>query len=214
MLDQLRVSKGVRIMAGVRRAALTGITIREFARRDGCSPTLVRKALTAGRLIAFADRSLDPALVGTDWRWTNRRRADAADIGANMSAAVFARSLVDRTKADDADLVAFVAQGLAGRYASLAEAERVKANALALRHVLEVQREAAALVDREVAEAIMLEEHEAAREAWMNWPVRVAPAMAAVLGIDPGRLVEALAVHVGQQIADLGEPDPASLHGA
>jgi hypothetical protein len=44
-----------------------GITIREFARREGCSEGTVRKAIKAGRLAVLVDGSLDPALVGT-WR--------------------------------------------------------------------------------------------------------------------------------------------------
>ena len=50
-----------------------GISIREFARRDGCSDMLVRKAIKAGRLPALADGTLDPLLVGSGWRKANRR---------------------------------------------------------------------------------------------------------------------------------------------
>ncbi len=47
-----------------------GVSQREFARLDGCSPTLVRQGLEKGKLIAFADGTIDPALAGTPWRQT------------------------------------------------------------------------------------------------------------------------------------------------
>lgn len=47
---------------------LQGIPIREFARRDGCSDTLVHRAIKQGKLFAFDDGSIDPRLVGTPWR--------------------------------------------------------------------------------------------------------------------------------------------------
>lgn len=55
-----------------------GISIREFARRDGCSDRLVRDAITAGYLRKTADGKLDPAAVGTPWRKGNR----GAEAGA------------------------------------------------------------------------------------------------------------------------------------
>lgn len=53
---------------------MAGISIREFARRDGCSEGTVRKALKAGRLAALADGTLDPELIGI---WGAARSWDA-----------------------------------------------------------------------------------------------------------------------------------------
>ncbi len=60
-----------------------GISLREFARRDGCDDKLVRRALKEGHLTALPDGRLDPALVGSGWRRRNRR---AADTGADSAA--------------------------------------------------------------------------------------------------------------------------------
>ncbi|HET6606733.1 MAG TPA: hypothetical protein VFG62_08700 [Rhodopila sp.] len=49
-----------------------GISIREFAKRDGCSEKLVRRAIEQQRLSPLPDGKLDPALVGSAWRRTNR----------------------------------------------------------------------------------------------------------------------------------------------
>lgn len=59
------------------------LSIREFARRDGCDESLVRRGIKTGHLKRLADGKLDAALVGTGWCETNRRnvgRADSADL--------------------------------------------------------------------------------------------------------------------------------------
>lgn len=100
---------------------------------------------------------------------------------------------------------AFVTDVLAGRYATTTQAERIKANALALKHVLDVRRRAGNLLDKaEVTDAAFrCARH--ARDAWLNWPSRVAPLIAADLGLEPGVVHELLAQHVHQQLTDLGK---------
>jgi len=53
-----------------------GLSNSEFARREGMSPTAIRKAKIEGRLSRLPDGSLDPALVGTSW--TTQRKTDRA----------------------------------------------------------------------------------------------------------------------------------------
>lgn len=60
-----------------------GISIREFARREGVSDTLVRKALKLNRLAAFEDGSIDPKLAGSSWREGNAKGANSANPNAN-----------------------------------------------------------------------------------------------------------------------------------
>ena len=58
------------------------ITVREFARRDGCDERLVRRAIKRGRLTRGSDGKLDAALVATAWRAGNKLPSDAsADTG-------------------------------------------------------------------------------------------------------------------------------------
>lgn len=61
-----------------------GISQSEFARRDGCSKTLVQRGVKSGALVAYADGSIDPSLVGTPWRAGNR--AATAVAGAPSGA--------------------------------------------------------------------------------------------------------------------------------
>jgi hypothetical protein len=57
---------------------MTGISQREFARREKCTPKLVRNRLERGYLKANADGTIDPALVGTGWRKANADRIERA----------------------------------------------------------------------------------------------------------------------------------------
>lgn len=100
----------------------------------------------------------------------------------------------------------FLTRLLNGTYASQAEAERVKENALAGVRALELQRKAGALVEMEVAERVMFEVFRASRDSWLNWPSRIGPLMAADLGLPSDKVVEALTRHVHEHLADLGEP--------
>lgn len=60
-----------------------GISAREFARREGVSDTLVRRAIKQGRLRVSADKLLDPDQLGTAWREGN---VPGANTGANTPA--------------------------------------------------------------------------------------------------------------------------------
>ena len=59
------------------------ISIREFARRDGCSEKRVRNAIQSRHLPMFPGKLLPASLAGTGWREGNRRAAskgaDSAD---------------------------------------------------------------------------------------------------------------------------------------
>ena len=44
------------------------------------------------------------------------------------------------------------------------------------------------------------------RDAWMGWPGQIAPLLAADLGIESDRVLEALKPYVQQHLEQLGEP--------
>lgn len=106
--------------------------------------------------------------------------------------------------AEDAD--AFIKRVLAGDYDTIAQAERVKQNALALKHVLEVRERAHALVSRDAAEREVFEIARSWRDTWLNWSSKVAPLLAADLGIEPDALAGLLSGYVHRQLLELGEP--------
>jgi len=192
------------------------VSIREFARLDGCSDKLVRKAIAEGKLTLTADKKLDAALAGSGWRRTNRRADQGADP-AKKSAPKVRTSKRSAPDADNADPDAldpaelddedFIAAVLEGRFVSTGRAEQIKENGLAAKNLLAARKEAGDVIDIEVAQAVLFEQARSFRDAWQNWPSRVAPLIAAKLNVAVEPVLEALNEHVHQQLDDLGEPE-------
>lgn len=187
------------------------VAIREFARLDGCDDALVRRAIKQGKLRVSEDGKVDASQAGTGWRKANRKAATGADKGADKpkksapKAADTVSSAMALAELGDEDFIAAV---LAGRFAITGAAEMVKENALAGKHLLAMRRDAGDVIDLEVAEAVLFEQARQFRDAWMNWPVRAGPLIAAELGVSADPVVETLNKHVQQLLNDLGEPDP------
>lgn len=112
----------------------------------------------------------------------------------------------EEDETSDADLKDFVENLLQGRFLTKVGAARIKESALALKHLVAAKRAAGAVVDVELAEAVFFETARAERDAWMSFPTRVGPLLAADLDIETDRVVEALTVHVHQQLEQLGDP--------
>lgn len=200
----------------------SGVSIREFARREGVSDTLVRRAVKQGRLRLRDDKTIDPSLVGSAWREGNaiakKASAAAANTGANRPQAVFAPdagasaegALLDRLL-DDGETIADAAERLLENGAvglvTYGEALERKENYLALLRKLEYEKKSGSLVELSVAERALFEGARAARDAWLNWPARVGPLIAADLGLEADKVTEVLTEHVHKHIAQLGEPD-------
>ena len=94
-----------------------------------------------------------------------------------------------------------------GAELSLDEARRVKENYLALLTKLEFQQKDGQLIEMAVAEEVLFNAFRQQRDAWLNWPSRVAPLMAADLGVPADRMTEVLIEHVHKHISVLGEPE-------
>ena len=189
-----------------------GISIREFARRESVSDTLVRKALKLNRLAALEDGSLNPLLVGSNWREGNAKSANRANQNANPVVRTSAKGshAANPLPVDGETLEEEAARLLeSGGEAShdYAEALRRKENYLALLRQLEYEKKSGSLVELEVAEKILFEQARASRDAWLNWPTRVGPLLAADLGLEADRVVGALTEYVHKHISQLGEPE-------
>ena len=94
-----------------------------------------------------------------------------------------------------------------GAELSLDEARRVKENYLALLTKLEFQQKDGQLIEMAAAEEVLFNAFRQQRDAWLNWPSRVAPLMAADLGVPADRMTEVLIEHVHKHISVLGEPE-------
>ncbi|WP_088183596.1 hypothetical protein [Sphingobium sp. Z007] len=201
-------------------APVIPVSVREFARLDGCDDKLVRRAIKSGKLPVLEGGKLDPALAKTGWRKQNRRGADTADISAdtrqNVRTSVRAVDVSAQLAGDEIDAAEtvfaedaenFLSNVLNGTYADTIMAERIKENALAAKHLLAARKDAGSLIDIDLARSVLFEGQRAQRDAWINFPTKVGPMLAAELGVDADKVVEVIAVHVHQQLSDLGEPE-------
>jgi hypothetical protein len=236
----------VSAVSAVSAPAADGISIREFARREGVSDKIIRRAISGGYLKPLPDGKLAPALVGTGWRRANRHADTGADIPADtgadsadmsapdvrsrtplLSAPAAPREVLEgqphggalkrRSKGQESDedeeidLDAFARQVLSGDMPKLATSERVKEAALAMKQALDAQRRAGALIELAIAEGVLFESARQWRDAWINWPAKVGPLLAADLSLEAAAVVEALTPYVHQQLEELGEPQPAAF---
>ncbi|MEA9994317.1 MULTISPECIES: hypothetical protein [unclassified Pseudomonas] len=176
------------------------------------SDTLVRKALKLNRLKAFDDGSLDKNLVGSSWREGNAKGANAANPTANSAVRSSHKSVsTANPESPDSETLEEEASRLiaTGGVAAkdYAEALRLKENYLALLRKLEYEQKSGSLVDLGVAENILFEQARASRDAWLNWPTRIGPLVAADLGLEADRIVDTLTNYVHQHLQQLGQPE-------
>jgi hypothetical protein len=183
---------------------------RELARQLGVSETAVRRAETAGRIKREADGAWDPARVKAAWaintdqaqqrparsdRPTGNRRA----LKPVPEAAVGA---VRDTLREHGEPVS--AGGMTFMQARTAN-EVLKAQERRLR----LQQMKGELVDRAKAVAQVFKLARDERDAWVNWPARVAAVIAADLEVDPHKLHTVLERHVLDHLAALAEVRPS-----
>lgn len=189
------------------------ISIREFARREGCDDKLVRRAITGGFLALSEGKSLDASLVGTAWRKRKRDRADTsqgADTGKKAGADTASVSAVAEPSADS-DAPGEPAEE--GGIPKLAASEARRVHYLALQREDEFRKRRGELVELATAKAVLFEEFRAARDAWLAWPGNCAALIAATLGVEPGPVLEVLTVHVRKQIDALAAPTGREFEG-
>lgn len=191
------------------------VSVRAFAKLDGCSHTLVSKAIKRGNLPVTADGLIDPALAGTGWRRRNRVETSVETLGGNTATVSTGVSTgvstpaakvetpkrqrgkagaqpVEGIELGDDDFVDAV---LNGRFVSTAQAEQIKENGLAAKNLLAARKEAGDVVDLEVAGQVLFAQARAFRDAW-----QVHPAVALGTGMaDRGSVGGVL---------DLGSPSP------
>jgi hypothetical protein len=168
---------------------MRGISQREFARRDGCDPKLVRRGLGQGKLIAFDDGSIDPELVGSPWRKGNFREKPGKPGKTRQRRQ-------NPPKTDE--------QPPAGQnaYETYGEAQRRKESYLASLRQLEFEVKSGRLVDAATVrnQVFVLAREE--RDALTGWPAKAAPLMAAELGIDQTMLSVTLDKYLRQFLAE------------
>ncbi len=172
-----------------------GLSIRAYARHRGVSDTAVHKAIRQGWITAESDGTIDPDRADQEWaansqapRSGTRNRAIQAPVPSGGDGSVDATN------------------GSGG--ASLLQARTVNEVVKAQTNKVRLARLKGELVDRPQAIAHVFRLARAERDAWLNWPARVAAQLAADLGVDAHTLHVALDAAVRQHLAELGDIRP------
>jgi hypothetical protein len=187
---------------------------RELARQLGVSETAVRRAEKAGRIKREPDGSWDPARVKAAWS----DNTDSAQQRPKPSAGEREGRRARMKPVPDAALGAVrdtlrehgepvvVGPGQAMTFMQARTANEVlKAQERRVR----LQRMKGELVDRAKAVAQVFRLAREERDAWVNWPARVAAMIAAELEVDPHQVHTVLERHVRDHLDELPEIRPS-----
>ncbi|MGI3212874.1 hypothetical protein ACROSR_17390 [Roseovarius tibetensis] len=194
---------------------MQGLSERQYAARVGLSRGAIQKAKDAGRLILFADGSIDPEASDT-------RRAETTDPSKSRAAPKATTAAKAKLKPVPEAAVSAVGdtlkeQGMAapavGGSTTFLQAKTANEVLKAQERRIRLQKLKGDLVDKARAETLIFRLAREERDAWVTWPARVAALMAselaATLGV--GITVEAavmqkvLEAHVRAQLDSLAE---------
>lgn len=201
-----------------------GISRREYARRRGCSESGVRKAIASGRITLEADGTIDPVKADAQWaRETDPalQRGGAALLAQEAAAAMTepaggeeakpvpraALNAVDEALRETGDSIPSIPAGDAsgGKDMTFLRARTANEVMKAQTARVRLQKLKGELVDRARAVATLYGLARRERDAWVQWPPRVAALIAAELGADAHAMETALNKYVRAHLAELSE---------
>lgn len=191
---------------------MQGMSERAYAAHAGLSRGAIQKARKSGRLVLFADGSIDAAA-------SDARRAATTDPDQqNRSKGGTARqaAMPDRPTRTADNLAAPSISG-PGDSSSYLKARTALTVYQAQERQIAIQKKKGVLVDRARAETLVFRLARQERDAWVTWPARVAAIMAAELSaemekttgeaasIGTGVLQRVLESHVRDQLTALAD---------
>lgn len=206
------------------------VTQAEFARRRGVSREAVGKRTTTRggpipvhgprKLIDVAEAdALWAPTIATSQDFAGNSRFEAPDEPAPAPAAdaqpqpaapaqPAAVEAPELEELDDTPPVMAQADGQ-DTIAPAARAKLASAVIRAQREAMELEEKRGTLVSKALAIRQVFGFARRTRDAWLNWPGRIAPGLAAELGVDQHVLTAALERHVRDHLTDLaGQPAP------
>lgn len=205
-----------------------GVSRRAYAAHRGVSESAVRKAIASGRITPEADGTIDPARADAEWAAQTdpaKQRGAHAQAMATATAAGTARAqtgaqrdaqagrkpvpqaailAVDETLRDAGAEPADAGPEGGGEISFLRARmanEVLKAQTAKVR----LQKMKGELVDRARAAAMVYDLARRERDAWLNWPARVAANMAADLGIEAHRMETVLEGYLRTHLLEMAE---------
>jgi hypothetical protein len=191
---------------------------RELARELGVSETAVRRAEKAGRIRREADGAWDSAKVKAAWASNTdeaqqrpaRRERPRDDRRALKPVPEAAVGAVRDTLREHGEPIAAGAPGSSpGQAMTFMQARTANEVLKAQERRLRLQQMKGELVDRAKAVAQVFKLARDERDAWVNWPARVAAMIAAELEVDAHKLHTVLERHVRDHLGELAEVRPS-----
>ena len=182
---------------------------RKLAEALGVSETAVRKALAAGRISKDADGGFDIARVKRQWAVNTdaAQQRPAAKAGPTLRPVpAAALASVRETLKESGD--PHVAEPLAAGGPSFLQARTANEVLKAQERKLRLQRLKGELIDRARATAQVFTLARQERDAWVQWPARVAADLAAELGLETHTVQTALEAAVKAHLAELADLKP------
>jgi transcriptional regulator with XRE-family HTH domain len=187
-----------------------GISLSEFAQRAGVTHTTVSKAVRAGRLVLCPEGGLDPKLLRTKWRARAKPKhtAPLPEKSAAPEPELNADGSPKKKRGRPLKKPTDAPPTTASEYAAVT---LQKERSLAGLRQLEYEQRAGVLITIETSRRVLFEQARGARDHWLNWPARVAPLLAADLGVEPVDALRVLTKLVHAHVSAMGEPDGSDI---
>lgn len=197
-----------------------GLSRRAYAAHRSVSHTAVNKAIKTGRITVEADGTIDPETADAQWSAqtdpSKRRDATARGPGVQQLSSP-APDAPPEVKPVPKSAIASVSETLrdagtepepgaeGGGEMSFMRARMANEVLKAQTAKVRLQKMKGELVDRGKAVAHVFDLARRERDAWLNWPPRVAANMAAELGVEAHELERVLDKYLRQQLAEMAE---------
>ncbi len=182
---------------------MQGMSERQYAAHVGMSRGAIQKAKAAGRLVLHEDGSIDAAA-------SDRLRAEATDPSKTRKTPNTQKLKLVPEAAVSAVGDTLRKQGLAapatGGGMTFLQAKTAHEVLKAQERRIRLAKLKGELVDRDRATALVFRLAREERDAWVNWPARVAALMAAELGTEVAAMQKVLEAHVRAHLEELAQP--------
>jgi hypothetical protein len=185
-----------------------GLSRRAYARHRGVAENAVRKALASGRISLEPDGTIDPVKADAAWaratdpaQQRRRREPQPAEAAAPSATRPVPIAAVDAVRETLREAGETPAAGGMNYVTARTANEVIKAQERRIR----LGKLKGDLVDRSRAIASVFSLARRERDAWVQWPARVAALMAAELRVDPHVMETVLEQHVRRHLAELSD---------
>lgn len=195
-----------------------GLSRRKYAAHRGVSHTAVGKALSTGRISLEPDGTIDPVTADRQWSArtdpTKQRGPNAKAMGAATAAGTaraatkpVPRAALEAVSDTLRDAGAEPDPTAGGGEVSFLRARMANEVIKAQTAKVKLAKMKGELVDRSRAMSAVFDLARRERDAWQNWPPRVAANMAAELGVEPHQMEQILSKYLRQHLADMAEAE-------